>query len=70
MICLLRFAHSPPFISLVFVGVIFAYPVCPCQVWSSKDFKPVKTLSGHESKITSLDVVAGQNAVICYDFQF
>ncbi|KAH6779660.1 WD-40 repeat family protein / small nuclear ribonucleoprotein Prp4p-like protein [Perilla frutescens var. hirtella] len=28
------------------------------KVWSSKDFKPVRTLSGHESKITSLDVVA------------
>lgn len=30
------------------------------QVWSSKDFKPVRTLAGHESKITSLDVVAGE----------
>ncbi|XP_047315368.1 U4/U6 small nuclear ribonucleoprotein PRP4-like protein [Impatiens glandulifera] len=27
------------------------------KVWSSKDFKPVKTLSGHEAKVTSLDVV-------------
>ncbi|CAA2984190.1 U4 U6 small nuclear ribonucleo PRP4 [Olea europaea subsp. europaea] len=27
------------------------------KVWSSRDFKPVKTLSGHESKVTSLDVV-------------
>lgn len=28
-------------------------------MWSSKDFKPVKTLSGHEDKLASLDVVAG-----------
>ncbi|CAL1372379.1 unnamed protein product [Linum trigynum] len=26
------------------------------KVWSGKDFKPVKTLSGHESKVTSLDI--------------
>ena len=29
------------------------------QVWSSRDFKPVKTLSGHEAKVTSVDVVGG-----------
>lgn len=28
------------------------------KVWSSRDFKPVKTLSGHEAKIMSLDVAA------------
>ncbi|GAB4843898.1 hypothetical protein Ancab_013862 [Ancistrocladus abbreviatus] len=28
------------------------------KVWSSRDFKPVKTLSGHEAKVTSLDIVA------------
>ncbi|KAL0359580.1 UNVERIFIED_CONTAM: U4/U6 small nuclear ribonucleoprotein PRP4-like protein [Sesamum angustifolium] len=27
------------------------------KAWSSRDFKPVRTLSGHESKVTSLDVV-------------
>ncbi|KAG5555806.1 hypothetical protein RHGRI_006449 [Rhododendron griersonianum] len=25
-------------------------------VWSSRDFKPVKTLSGHEGRVTSLDI--------------
>lgn len=28
------------------------------KVWSSRDFKPVKTLSGHEAKIMSLDVAS------------
>ncbi|CAA0836869.1 U4/U6 small nuclear ribonucleoprotein PRP4-like protein [Striga hermonthica] len=27
------------------------------KIWSSRDFKPVKTLSDHESKVTSLDIV-------------
>lgn len=26
------------------------------KVWSSRDFKPVKTLSGHEGRVTSLDI--------------
>ncbi|PNX73004.1 U4/U6 small nuclear ribonucleoprotein Prp4-like [Trifolium pratense] len=26
------------------------------KVWSGRDFKPVKTLSGHENKVSSLDV--------------
>ena len=30
------------------------------QVWSSRDFKPVKTLSGHEARVTSLDVGGGE----------
>lgn len=34
------------------------------KVWSSKDFKPVRTLSGHESKITSLDVVADGQCIV------
>ncbi|EEF32299.1 U4/U6 small nuclear ribonucleoprotein Prp4, putative [Ricinus communis] len=28
------------------------------KVWSGRDFKPVKTLLGHESKVTSLDIGA------------
>lgn len=50
------------------------YPDFSSQVWSSKDFKPVKTLSGHESKVTSLDVVGGQfslkfqkQTICCHD---
>uniref|UniRef100_A0A251RVH1 Putative WD40/YVTN repeat-like-containing domain-containing protein n=1 Tax=Helianthus annuus TaxID=4232 RepID=A0A251RVH1_HELAN len=35
------------------------------QIWSSRDFKPVKVLSGHEVKVTSVDVAA---AVWCYRF--
>lgn len=31
------------------------------QIWSSRDFKPVKTLAGHEAKVTSLDVVGGES---------
>ncbi|KAK7355211.1 hypothetical protein VNO80_14460 [Phaseolus coccineus] len=27
------------------------------KVWSGRDFKPVKTLSGHEAKVTSVDVL-------------
>ena len=30
------------------------------QVWSARDFKPIKTLSGHEAKVTSLDITEGQ----------
>ncbi|PWA96383.1 G-protein beta WD-40 repeat-containing protein [Artemisia annua] len=39
------------------------------KVWSSRDFKPVKVLSGHESKVTSVDVVAdGQTiATVSHD---
>lgn len=39
------------------------------KVWSSKDFKPVKTLSGHEAKVTSLDIVEdGQHvATVSHD---
>ncbi|TXG54105.1 hypothetical protein EZV62_019361 [Acer yangbiense] len=29
------------------------------KVWSGPDFKLVKTLSGHEAKVTSLDAGAG-----------
>lgn len=29
------------------------------QVWSSRDFKPIRTLSGHEAKVTSLDIAGG-----------
>lgn len=34
--------------------------MCLPQVWSGRDFKPVKTLSGHEAKVTSLDVLGGR----------
>lgn len=34
------------------------------QIWSARDFKPVKTLSGHEAKVTSLDITGGR----CYCF--
>lgn len=30
------------------------------QIWSARDFKPVKTLAGHEAKVTSLDVAGGK----------
>lgn len=30
------------------------------QIWSARDFKPVKTLAGHEAKVTSLDVTGGK----------
>lgn len=29
------------------------------QVWSGRDFKPVKTLPGHEAKVTASDISAG-----------
>lgn len=38
------------------------------QIWSAKDFKPIKTLLAHEEKITSLDITGGnanQN-LICW----
>lgn len=34
------------------------------QIWSARDFKPVKTLSGHEAKVTSLDVAGGKFVVL------
>ncbi|KAI9178217.1 hypothetical protein LWI28_023963 [Acer negundo] len=39
------------------------------KVWSDLDFKLVKTLSGHEAKVTSLDVGADGNyiATVAYD---
>ncbi|GJY04886.1 U4/U6 small nuclear ribonucleoprotein PRP4-like protein [Tanacetum coccineum] len=39
------------------------------KVWSSRDFKPVKVLSGHESRVTSVDIVAdGQSiATVSHD---
>lgn len=38
-------------------------------VWSAQDFKPIKTLSGHESKVTGLDITAdGQHiATVAHD---
>ncbi|GJY34707.1 U4/U6 small nuclear ribonucleoprotein PRP4-like protein [Tanacetum coccineum] len=35
-----------------------AYYDMTAKVWSSTDFKPVKVLSDHESKVTYVDVVA------------
>ncbi|CAI9272875.1 unnamed protein product [Lactuca saligna] len=39
------------------------------KVWSARDFKPVKVLSGHEAKVTSVDVVGdGQSiATVSHD---
>ncbi|PWA56530.1 G-protein beta WD-40 repeat-containing protein [Artemisia annua] len=34
------------------------------KVWSARDFKPVKVLSGHESKVTSVDVVADGQSIV------
>lgn len=31
------------------------------QVWSALDFKPIKTLAGHESKLSGVDVAAGES---------
>lgn len=39
--------------------------VYPFQIWSARDFKPVKTLSGHEAKVTSLDVIGGEPVALC-----
>lgn len=38
-------------------------------VWSAQDFRPIKTLSGHESKVTGLDITAdGQHiATVAHD---
>ncbi|KAF9623844.1 hypothetical protein IFM89_005429 [Coptis chinensis] len=33
------------------------------KVWSSRDFKPIKTLSGHDAKVTSLDIVGGGQCI-------
>lgn len=30
------------------------------QIWSGRDFKPVKTLAGHESKVAGIDVSTGE----------
>lgn len=55
---------SPLSLCFMFVKIMFLrislIPFFLSQVWSSRDFKPVKTLSGHESKVTSLDVVGGE----------
>uniref|UniRef100_A0A9I9DKM0 Uncharacterized protein n=1 Tax=Cucumis melo TaxID=3656 RepID=A0A9I9DKM0_CUCME len=29
------------------------------KIWSARDVKPVKSLSGHEAKVTSLDIISG-----------
>lgn len=39
----------------------FHHVFCIIQIWSARDFKPVKTLSGHEAKVTSLDVAGGKS---------
>jgi hypothetical protein len=31
------------------------------QLWSALDFKPIKTLAGHESKLSGVDVAAGES---------
>ena len=38
------------------------------QVWSARDFKPVKVLSGHEAKVTSVDVAGGKLLIFCFKF--
>lgn len=30
------------------------------QVWSGQDFKPTKTLAGHEARVTGLDISDGE----------
>lgn len=30
------------------------------QLWSARDYKPIKSLVGHESKVTSLDISGGK----------
>lgn len=30
------------------------------QLWSARDYKPIKSLVGHESKVTSLDISGGE----------
>jgi U4/U6 small nuclear ribonucleoprotein PRP4 len=32
------------------------------QLWSARDYKPIKSLAGHESKVTSLDISGGKYA--------
>lgn len=36
------------------------YKLGAVQIWSARDFKPVKTLAGHESKVAGVDVSAGE----------
>jgi U4/U6 small nuclear ribonucleoprotein PRP4 len=31
------------------------------QLWSTRDYKPIKSLAGHESKVTSLDISGGNH---------
>lgn len=54
------------FISIL-VLILFSLTmlVYPFQIWSARDFKPVKTLSGHEAKVTSLDVIGGEPVALC-----
>lgn len=38
-----------------------------CRIWSARDFAPIKTLRGHEDKVSSVDVSSGIDfATICY----
>ncbi|CAM8886140.1 unnamed protein product [Rhodiola kirilowii] len=39
------------------------------KVWSARDYKPVKTLSGHEDKVTSLDIIGDGHCIttVSYD---
>jgi len=30
------------------------------QLWSARDYKPINSLVGHESKVTSLDISGGE----------
>jgi hypothetical protein len=36
------------------------------QLWSARDYKPIKSLVGHESKVTSLDISGGE--ILLMDF--
>lgn len=41
------------------------------MVWSARDFKPVKTLIGHEGRVTDLDITGGMCLIIIIiDFSF
>jgi hypothetical protein len=35
------------------------------QLWSARDYKPIKSLAGHESKVTSLDISGGTYGFLC-----
>lgn len=70
-VCFVYVSHTCLNYFLLYVTILIPVPCFSFQIWSARDFKPVKTLSGHEAKVTSLDIIGGQLDrfyLLCQDY--